>query len=299
MTAKRSHFYAPRLVAVEAELRKRLKPCRLDGFETLDNIRDRNIAMGDRFERRGIEGKHSQDFWLCGPGWACDDPRTCCAACHYASRIERARLTVRLHPRLKASTSPIYLVSVVRKKWRLPPGELHSCDVAGGLAWFLKRLKSLPKGSVKGVIGVDASLHDQGGHRWWQPRLQAVITGPDKVALQAALTPKAGMTPGWLVKIVEVERSHLGNAISQVLARTSRMHVSDAGDDERAGQRTVPLPSRHLAEHDAWLLDQAVTERFRVVGFRPGPAPLFDEKSIRAPRIRLSERLRGCGRPRK
>lgn len=299
MTAKGLHFHPSRALAVEEELQKLLRPCGVDGFETLDNICDRNLAMGERFERRGIKGNHDQDFRLCGPGWSCDDPRKCCAACHFASRIERARLTVRLHPRLKASTSPIYLVSVMRKRWRLPPGQLHTCDVAGGLAWFLTRLKRLPKGSAKGVLGVGVSLHDQGGNRWWQPHIHAVITGPEKEALQAILAPKARLTPSRLVKIVEVERSHIGDAVSHVLARTSEMHVPNAGADEGESQRTVPLPSRLMVEHDAWLLDQAVTERFRVVGFRPGSAPLFDEESIRAPRIRIPKELRKRGRPRK
>lgn len=299
MTTESPHIYTPRLLAVEAQLQKLLKPCRLDGFETLNNIRDRNIAMGERFERRGIEGKHHQNFRLCGPGWACDDLQKCCAACHFASRIERARLTVRLHPRLKASRSPIYLVSVVRKRWRLPPGQLHTCDVAGGLAWFVERLNSIPSGSAKGVIGVGVSLHDEEGDRWWQPHLHAVITGPDKDALQSAMAPKARAAPSRLVKVIEVERSHLGNAITHVLARTSEMHVPNAGADEGKRHRTVPLPSRLLAEHDAWLLDPAVTERFRVVGFRPGSAPLFDEKSIQAPRIGFPKGLRKRGRPRK
>jgi hypothetical protein len=279
--------------AVEQVQSKFLTTCGVKDFETLDEVRDRNKAMCRRFERWDIKSKLSAQLQVCSPGWSCKNVAECTAACHYASRCERARLIVRVCHRLRDVGGPVWLITVVRDRWREAPDDLHRRDPASLLAWFCRRLKRLPDTvSTKGIVGVDASLNEDGDDLWWQPHLHAVVAGVDKAVLHKALKLKSTKATRRPVTIIEIERTHLGTTVGYVLKRSVEKRVGYLDEEGGRDQRTVRVPSRFLVEHDRWLLGQKVTKRFRVIGMRLSRDPLVDETSIRPERKKPLRRIR-------
>lgn len=287
------YLLGPKTLIVERKQAKLLKTWGVEGFETPDDAHDRHLAMLRRFTRRGIKFKRRKAFAECYPNGDCKDVSRCPAACHHASRRERARLIVRLNQRLRDVGETLWFVTVVNEKWREAPDDLHRCDPASLLAWFCRRLKRLPDTvSVKGIVGVDVSLNEDDDDRWWQPHLHAVVAGVDKAVLHKALKLKSTKATRRPVMITQIERTHLGTTIGYALKRTVEKRVGYLDEEGGRDQRTVRVPSRFLVEHDRWLLGQKVTKRFRVIGMRLSRDPLVDETSIRPERKKPLRRIR-------
>ncbi|MFG1362384.1 hypothetical protein [Xanthobacter versatilis] len=287
------YLLGPKTLIVERKQAKLLKTWGVEGFETSDDAHGRHLAMLRRFTRRGIKFKRRKAFAECYPNGNCKDVSRCPAACHHASRRERARLIVRLNQRLRDVGDPAWLITVVRDRWRQAPGDLHHCDPASLLKWFCRRLERLPNpGLAKGIVGVDVSLNEDGDERWWQPHLHAVVAGVDKAALRKALKLKSTKSTVRPLVIIEIKRTDIGTTIGYALKRSVEKRVGYLDEEGERDQRTVRVPARFLVEHDRWLLGQKVTKRFRVIRMRLSRAPLVDETSIRPLRKRPLRRIR-------
>lgn len=260
-------------------------------FESRDEATTRNAKMLRRFARLGtVEPRRKiQKIARCGP---CEQVATCPAACHLASRAERARLIFRLWERLRDVEEGVWLVTIVNEAWAQEEGELALCQPATLLRWLDRRLDRLAhlKSGLVGVAGVDVCLNEREGQIQWQPRLHLLVTGLDKRPIQRVLRIKPTASTLKPLMFKAVKREELSHVIGYVLKRSVEKRVAYSDSRRTGNRRSVKVPRSDLAEHDQWLLGQKVAERFRVIGMRLSRKPLgiktssqSDAKTLRRP----------------
>ncbi|WP_454917011.1 hypothetical protein [Xanthobacter sediminis] len=284
------YSFTPQALRRELAQAKLIEAASFKGFESRDEAHDRNMSMRRRFRRlsgigRAAKLKRLQD---CGPNTLCEEVSCCPAACHHASRTERARLVVRLWQRLRDAPANCWLITIVNDGWCQEEGELHACRPATLLKWFDRRLNRLQhvKSSLQGIVGVDVSVNEVDGEVYWQPHLHAVLTGVDKPTLCKVFKIEPTEATAKPVMVKQIKRGELANAIGYVVKRTIERRVGYRDKNGRRDQRTVKVPPDWFAEHDLWLVDQRVTERFRVIGVRLSREPLVDPVSFR-PQLKM------------
>lgn len=268
----------------EHVLERILRSIQFHGFETRDDAHERNAAMCKRLARLGPigRGRKLQQIAHCGPINICEDVTGCPAACHHASRAERARLSARIYVRLKDATEDITLLTIVNDRWRKDEGQLHDCKPKSLLKWFDRRLDRLDhlRDGVRGIVGVDVSMNEVDGEIFWQPHLHAVLTGIDRSLLARAFRLKPTKATRKPAMLKSVHPSSLANAIGYTMKRTVEKRVAYVDENGARNQRAVKVPSDAMIEHDLWLMDQTVTERFRVIGMRLSREQLVNSVSF-------------------
>lgn len=264
-----------------------------DKFETQDDARQRNRAMNRRLEKHCKLGKSRalKAIKTCASAYFCDQFSKCPAACHHASRTERARVSVRLSKRLKEKNDNFIFITIVQDKWRKEYGHLHECRPKTLLQSFMRQLELLdqPRGSIRGIVGVDVSVNEVDGKSFWQPHLHAVLTGVERKTLKTifCLAPTEKTPKPILMKTVD--RRKLAKTIGYTIKRSLEKRVAYTDENGVRNQRRVKVPSKYMAEHDRWLLTQIIDERFRVIGIRLSREPLVDGVSFR-PDVRFGKR---------
>lgn len=269
----------------ELALQQCLKRAGIKDFETRDDVGSRRRSQLRRFARLSITkpARRIAKLTACASDRGCENVGTCPAACHVASRVERARLMVRVWERLQGCEEDLWLITIVNNAWRQEEGELYACNPATLLKWLDRRLDRLGniRSDLKGVAGVDVSVNEREGECFWQPHLHLLATGVDKMKLKEAFHLKTSSQTHKPVMFKPVQRSELATSVGYVLKRTVEKRVAYLDEEGRQRQRSVKVPSDAAAEHDSWLLRQAVTERFRVIGMRLSRQPLIDPVSFR------------------
>ncbi|MFG1359185.1 hypothetical protein [Xanthobacter pseudotagetidis] len=275
----------PESLRAELALQQALTRAGIQDFETRDDVGSRRRSQLRRFARLGITkpARRITKLTACASERGCENVGTCPAACHVASRIERGRLVVRIWERLQDCEGDLWLITIVNDAWRQDEGELYGCNPATLLKWLDRRLDRLGgiKSNLKGVAGVDVSVNEREGECFWQPHLHLLAAGVDKSKLKEALSLKTSCQTHKPVMFKPVQRSELATSVGYVLKRTVEKRVAYLDEEGRQRQRSVKVPSDAVAEHDSWLLRQAVTERFRVIGMRLSRRPLVDPTSFR------------------
>lgn len=257
-----------------------------ESFETREDAQGRNVAMRKRLAKHGSTGRARKLKKLanCSPFNICEDVSRCPAACHHASRAERARISARMYVRLKDTTEDIVLVTIVNDRWRKARGELHACNPKSLLKWFDRRLDRLNhlKNGLNGIVGVDVSINEVDGESFWQPHLHAVLTGLDSATLARIFKLKPTDATKKPVMMKRVDPRSLANAIGYAMKRTVEKRVGYLDKNGARNQRAVKVPSDAMIEHDLWLMDQRATERFRVIGMRLSREQLVCPVSFRS-----------------
>lgn len=283
----------PESLRWELALQQALKRAGVKDFETRDDVRSRRRSQLRRLARLGITKpqRRISKLTACVSDRGCENVGTCPAACHVASRIERARLMVRIWERLQDCEGDQWLITIVNDAWRQDEGELYACNPATLLKWIDRRLDRLGriKSNLKGVAGVDVSVNEREGECFWQPHLHLLAAGVDKAKLKEALSLKTSPQTHKPVMFKPVQRSELATSVGYVLKRTVEKRVAYLDEEGRQRQRSVKVPSNAVAEHDIWLLRQSVTERFRVIGMRLSRRPLVDPTSFQ-PNVNVRRR---------
>lgn len=256
-----------------------------DKFETQEDAKKRNNAMNRRLSKLDNPSKCRAltTVAMCSSVYFCDQFSKCPAACHHASRAERARVSVRFSHRIKEPNDTFIFVTIVQDKWRKEYGHLDECRPKTLLQWFVRKLELLdqPKGSIRGIVGVDVSVNEVDGKSFWQPHLHAVLTGIQRTKLRRVfnLSPTETTPKPILMKTVEPRK--LAKTIGYTIKRSVEKRVAYTDENGARNQRRVKVLSEYMTEHDRWLLTQKIDERFRVIGIRLSREPLVRGVSFR------------------
>ncbi len=245
----------------EKRLDKDLQEIGVTGFETNLECIERNQRMVGRMLKINPTAFDVQQLEKCHADRVCLATELCPAACHHASRLERAKHMLLLTPFLSSNDQPVFFITVVRDKWRKEVGHLFESKPATLHAWMTRRLDTLR--SVKGIMAVDVSLEKRGDDVYWQPHLHAVVTGTSAKELKKALKLEPTETTRFPTKIEERNHSDVGMSVGYVIKRKLFSRT------KKEGQKKIykgSLEKPYQIEADNWLLGQTTNQRIQLIG---------------------------------
>ncbi|MBN8914503.1 MAG: hypothetical protein J0I31_02770 [Rhizobiales bacterium] len=245
-------------------LDQRVAQLGIESFESAEDAAERQAAMIARLARYGFDA-HAAFLSTTCRGADCA-PRTCPAACHFASRFRRAEIIFAESEFFRQAGEDAHFFTVVPSSWRVDHDKLDGFEPKVVASLVAHTLRSQ---HVVASFNVELILCREDGRTCWVPHIHGLAKGHPHISICDMLEYFTIKSPHYRSVFIRITAPpEIPAVVNYMTKRVDEMKVRYYDEELKRRWRHIPLAGRDQATLDAWRCKQPKDAMHYRVGFK-------------------------------